>query len=243
MSGVRNPVFDSIRIIPKEDAFLDRKLGSRGEVFFDQEKGTLRLYNGTVGGITLLRDDLSNIKSGAINVSFNLGSGTLTASQFIGIHTGNVVGNVTGNLTGNSAGVHTGNVVGNVTGDLTGNSAGVHTGNVVGNVTGNLTGNVNGNSSTATTLENSRTINGVNFNGSSNITVTAAANTLSGTTINSSVVTSNLNTVGTLNNLTVAGDVIANSNVVIETTPTNSNHASNKKYVDSRAIAFGVAMS
>jgi len=54
----------SIRIIPRESDFLDRKLGSRGEIFFDQASSTLRLYDGvTTGGIPLLRADLSNAEA------------------------------------------------------------------------------------------------------------------------------------------------------------------------------------
>lgn len=55
---------NSIRIIPRESEFLDRKLGSRGEIFFDQASSTLRLYDGiTTGGIPLLRADLSNAEA------------------------------------------------------------------------------------------------------------------------------------------------------------------------------------
>ena len=56
---------NSIRIIPRDSEFLDRKLGSRGEIFFDQASSTLRLYDGiTTGGIPLLRADLSNAEVG-----------------------------------------------------------------------------------------------------------------------------------------------------------------------------------
>lgn len=58
------PVFDAIRIIPREAAFLERKSGSRGEIFFDRDTNTLRLYDGeTTGGLTLARSDLSNISN------------------------------------------------------------------------------------------------------------------------------------------------------------------------------------
>lgn len=54
-------IMNSLRIIPRDAEFLDRKLGSRGEIFFDQASNTLRLYDGvTTGGIALLRADLSN---------------------------------------------------------------------------------------------------------------------------------------------------------------------------------------
>ncbi len=63
MSNARNPILESVRIIPRDGGFLDRKLGARGEVFFDQEDNTLRLYDGTnPGGIPLLRADLENVE-------------------------------------------------------------------------------------------------------------------------------------------------------------------------------------
>jgi hypothetical protein len=138
-------------------------------------------------------------------------------------------GTITGNLSGNV----TGNATGNVTGNLTGNV----TGNMVGNVTGNLTGNLIGSAASAAQLTNSRNINGVPFNGTINITVPAAASTLIGTELNASVITSSLTSVGTLNNLTVA------NNVTINATPQLPTHATNKRYTDSRAIAFSVALS
>lgn len=53
----------NLRIIPRKTDFLDRKVGSRGEVYFDQDTNTIRLFDGTVsGGIALLRADLENIE-------------------------------------------------------------------------------------------------------------------------------------------------------------------------------------
>jgi len=55
-------ISNNIRIIPRPADFLDRKLGSRGEVFFDQAANTLRLYDGVLaGGHKLAKADLSNI--------------------------------------------------------------------------------------------------------------------------------------------------------------------------------------
>ena len=60
---------------------------------------------------------------------------------------------------------------------------------------------------------------------------------------------SNITTIGTLPSLNVSGaasvngDVTTNSNFVVSTTPTSSNHATNKRYVDTRAIAMSVALS
>jgi hypothetical protein len=55
-------ISNAVRIIPQASDFLDRKLGARGEVFYDQATNTLRLYNGSqTGGFKLARADLSNI--------------------------------------------------------------------------------------------------------------------------------------------------------------------------------------
>ena len=56
------PIFNNLRIIPRASDFLDRKLGSRGEIFFDQADNTLRLYDGVLsGGHKLAKSDLTNI--------------------------------------------------------------------------------------------------------------------------------------------------------------------------------------
>lgn len=48
-------IFDRIRIIPRPDDFLDRNVGSVGEVFYDAQANTLRLFNGKqTGGTTVL---------------------------------------------------------------------------------------------------------------------------------------------------------------------------------------------
>jgi hypothetical protein len=55
-------IITNLRIVPRAGDFLDRKLGSRGEIFFDQTSNTLRLYNGqATGGIQLAKADLTNI--------------------------------------------------------------------------------------------------------------------------------------------------------------------------------------
>jgi len=108
-----------------------------------------------------------------------------------------------------------------------------------GTITGTLVGNVTG---AASSLQTGRLINGVSFNGSQNITVPAAAGTLTGAAINSSVTSSSLTTVGTLTSLTVTNDITASANVVINQTPQLPTHATNKRYTDSRAIAFSVAL-
>jgi hypothetical protein len=58
------PVLDAIRIIPRDADFLNRKSGSRGEIFFDRNSNTLRLYDGeTNGGVSLAKNDLTNVSN------------------------------------------------------------------------------------------------------------------------------------------------------------------------------------
>ena len=97
--------------------------------------------------------------------------------------------------------------------------------------------------STSVKLTTARTINGVSFDGTGNIIVTAEATTLSGTELNATVVTSSITSTGILTALEVSGNIQANSNVNISTVPTLPVHATNKKYVDARALAMSIAMS
>ena len=58
----RTSTTNNIRIIPQLQDYLDRKLGARGEVFFDQTSNTLRLYDGVqTGGYQLARANLDNV--------------------------------------------------------------------------------------------------------------------------------------------------------------------------------------
>lgn len=63
MPNARNPIVDSIRVLPRQPDFLERKVGSRGEIFFDDQDIALRLYDGNIpGGVALLRADLENLE-------------------------------------------------------------------------------------------------------------------------------------------------------------------------------------
>jgi len=54
--------FTAVRIIPRESDFLNRRVGNLGEIFYDREFDTLRLFDSTVkGGLSLARADFSNI--------------------------------------------------------------------------------------------------------------------------------------------------------------------------------------
>lgn len=56
------PIFNALRIIPRESEYLDRTSGSDGEIYVDKNFDTLRLFDGRIkGGISLGRADLSNI--------------------------------------------------------------------------------------------------------------------------------------------------------------------------------------
>jgi len=57
------PIINNLRIVPRDSEFLDRKLGSRGEIYFDKDTKTLRIYDGlTAGGIPLSKADLTNVQ-------------------------------------------------------------------------------------------------------------------------------------------------------------------------------------
>ena len=44
--SARAPIVDRIRIIPRPNDFLDRNVGSSGELFFDRDNKTVRVYDG-----------------------------------------------------------------------------------------------------------------------------------------------------------------------------------------------------
>lgn len=56
------PIVDRIRIIPRTNEFLDRNVGSSGEVFFNRESNSIRVYSGKdKGGFEIAKADLSNV--------------------------------------------------------------------------------------------------------------------------------------------------------------------------------------
>lgn len=58
------PVVDRIRIIPRPVDFLDRNVGSSGEVFFNKETNSLRVYSGRdASGFEIARADLDNVSN------------------------------------------------------------------------------------------------------------------------------------------------------------------------------------
>jgi hypothetical protein len=67
MASNQAPVVDRIRIIPRPDDFLDRNVGSSGEVFFNKATNSLRVYSGAIaGGYELVTSDLANVTNDAL---------------------------------------------------------------------------------------------------------------------------------------------------------------------------------
>lgn len=70
MASSAAPVVDRIRLIPRPDDFLDRQVGSSGEVFYDKATKTLRLYDGSLrGGATVVTDNNINTLLSATGVA------------------------------------------------------------------------------------------------------------------------------------------------------------------------------
>lgn len=56
--SVQDPIVNRIRIIPRPDDFLDRNVGSSGELYYSKQSNTLRVYGGLKrGGYELVSED------------------------------------------------------------------------------------------------------------------------------------------------------------------------------------------
>jgi hypothetical protein len=74
-----SPIVNRIRVIPRETDFLENNVGSRGEIYFDNDNDSLRLYNKEIkGGFLLvnekkLADALDGLSTGSsISTVFDL---------------------------------------------------------------------------------------------------------------------------------------------------------------------------
>ena len=73
MSSSSAPIVDRIRIIPRPDDFLDRNVGSSGEVFFNKATSSLRVYNGKDrAGFEIARADLDNVNEATLSAKVSL---------------------------------------------------------------------------------------------------------------------------------------------------------------------------
>lgn len=62
MSVLNKISIKNLRLQPADSDFLDRKIGFKGEVFYDNLSNSIRIYDGTgQGGKTLAKSDLSNV--------------------------------------------------------------------------------------------------------------------------------------------------------------------------------------
>lgn len=62
----RISIINNLRVVPRDADFLDRKTGARGEIFYDKDNNTLRVYDSEVaGGMALVKVDLSNVSDAA----------------------------------------------------------------------------------------------------------------------------------------------------------------------------------
>ena len=83
------PVVDRIRIIPRPSDFLSRNSGSSGEVFFNRETNSLRVYSGNaVGGFEIARADLSNIDNAVFAQKITEVGETESGSTALGVAVG-----------------------------------------------------------------------------------------------------------------------------------------------------------
>ena len=165
---------------------LDRNANQKHEIYLDFDNKTLRISDGsTRGGFALLRNDLSNLKSTALNKSINVGTGTITAAGFTGPLTGNVTGNVTGTVTN-----------GVVTTGSYNNPAWI-TGIDASKITGTIT--------SASSLTTSRNINGVAFDGTASISINTLVNGANTVSLSSTGITTfpGVINAGNINNLVV----------------------------------------
>ena len=70
MASNSSPVVDRIRIIPRPEDFLDRNVGASGEVFFNRQTKSLRVFSGNAedrGGFEIAKSDLTNVSDAVLS--------------------------------------------------------------------------------------------------------------------------------------------------------------------------------
>jgi hypothetical protein len=95
------PIFDTIRLLPRDHAFLTRRVGTVGEIYLDRLDNSVRIFDGeNAGGVTLLKSDLSNIQGASSGSGGSAGTTVLNFTihgrvvsgdiDYVKITTGNV---------------------------------------------------------------------------------------------------------------------------------------------------------
>ena len=82
-----NKSLTTIKLSPREIEFLNRRAGTRGEVYYDQANNTLRLYDGrTIGGTELVKTDLTNVSNSTLLAKmsvFNFATETYVDTEIV----------------------------------------------------------------------------------------------------------------------------------------------------------------
>jgi hypothetical protein len=226
--------FNSVKLVGKDTVDLDRLSYTPGDIVYDKTNNTLRIMDGTnLGGTKIATQTWTSS-----TITTALAPYATTASVSSSISNALIPYVTTTSLTTTLASYPTSSSL-NTT--LTNYETTANLATTLANyvTTSALTTALSTKANSNSTL----IVNGTTLTLGSTSTITAAAGTLTGTTLHSTVVNSSLTSVGVLNTLEVAGDVTADANVVISNVPTLKTHATNKKYVDNRAIAISIAMS
>lgn len=64
------PVFDRVRLVPRPNDFLNRNVGASGELFYEKETKTLRVYNGlNRGGFEIVSQDRLRVNAANAEVA------------------------------------------------------------------------------------------------------------------------------------------------------------------------------
>ncbi len=64
------PVFDRVRLVPRPNDFLNRNVGASGEIFYEKETKTLRVYNGlSRGGFEIVSQDRLRVNAANAEVA------------------------------------------------------------------------------------------------------------------------------------------------------------------------------
>lgn len=196
--------------------------GSIGDIQYNSGDGTFS------GSATLTYDaDADTLNLTSLSASESISAANIEVSSSITTLDLTVTGTILGNLTSSTVQISGGTISGDTEASLTSLSA---SGNV------SFTKDTNSTSSTTGAMVIAGGVGigqDVFVNGkiSVNTTIAASGNISTNTNISAG------------GNITATGNVTVGQHVVINNVPTISAHATNKQYVDTRAVAMSIAMS